>query len=352
VPPSSRRGFTLIELLVVIAIIAVLISLLLPAVQSAREAARRAQCSNNLKQIGLAIHNYHSSNDVFPVGNSLNPSSLNDPGQWASWSAQALMLNYLEQAPLYNAINYSFGPLGTYTAGTMSDQPGAVNTTVTHTIISSFLCPSDAFSGGGRQNINNYAASFGTTAHVMYTWKDAPGPPDYQQVPTGSTGLFAFNRPYGVRNCTDGTSNTVAYAEWLVGDGRGLQLGGANPASKYRGNLATGVDSSDDPGGNGPTALLDGFTNPQRVFNALQTCVQNFQSTNSINDMKGWRWGLGATAYSMFNVLQTPNDKQYPIGAAAPTSRPALARGPTPASASRQRATTPAGLTSCSATVA
>jgi len=314
VPPSSRRGFTLIELLVVIAIIAVLISLLLPAVQSAREAARRAQCSNNLKQIGLAIHNYHSSNDVFPVGNSLNPSSLNDPGQWASWSAQALMLNYLEQAPLYNAINYSFGPLGTYTAGTMSDQPGAVNTTVTHTIISSFLCPSDAFSGGGRQNINNYAASFGTTAHVMYTWKDAPGPPDYQQVPTGSTGLFAFNRPYGVRNCTDGTSNTVAYAEWLVGDGRGLQLGGANPASKYRGNLATGVDSSDDPGGNGPTALLDGFTNPQRVFNALQTCVQNFQSTNSINDMKGWRWGLGATAYSMFNTLQTPNDKQYPIG--------------------------------------
>src|SRR5271157_319813 len=108
----SRRGFTLIELLVVIAIIAVLISLLLPAVQSAREAARRAQCTNNLKQIGLAMHNYHTANNTFPPGTAASYNTQN-PGciAWMGWSAQALMLNYLEQAPLYNAANFSLDPI-------------------------------------------------------------------------------------------------------------------------------------------------------------------------------------------------------------------------------------------------
>ena len=93
----SRRGFTLIELLVVIAIIAVLIALLLPAVQSAREAARRAQCVNNLKQIGLAMHNYHSAVNSFPWG---------DGPWWIEWSAHTLLLPYIEQGPIYNAINF------------------------------------------------------------------------------------------------------------------------------------------------------------------------------------------------------------------------------------------------------
>ena len=100
--PVRRRGFTLIELLVVIAIIAVLISLLLPAVQSAREAARRAQCTNNLKQIGLALHNYHDTVGSFP------PGGISDTG-WAGtwWDWPAFILPQMEQAPLYNAINFS-----------------------------------------------------------------------------------------------------------------------------------------------------------------------------------------------------------------------------------------------------
>src|SRR4051812_45073776 len=109
---SRQRGFTLIELLVVIAIIAVLIALLLPAVQSAREAARRIQCTNTLKQIGLACHNYHDANNSFPMGGSKNnradaivPATYAD---YRGWSSLAAMLPFIEQAPLYNAINFVF----------------------------------------------------------------------------------------------------------------------------------------------------------------------------------------------------------------------------------------------------
>src|SRR5262249_46634729 len=113
----SRGGFTLIELLVVIAIIAVLIALLLPAVQSAREAARRAPCPNNLKQIGFAMHNSHTAYGTFPLGVSASNNTWNSANgcsaqvTWTGWSVHSMLLPYLEASPVYNSINFAFDPL-------------------------------------------------------------------------------------------------------------------------------------------------------------------------------------------------------------------------------------------------
>ena len=163
---DTRRGFTLIELLVVIAIIAVLIALLLPAVQSAREAARRAQCSNNLKQIGLGMHNYHTSLGTFPLGGGYNTYGPGYNIGWGTWSAQALMLGYIEQSPLYNGANFSWA---------VGMSPGwDINRTVSSSILNVFICPSDGISPipintsskscwQWSGSTNNYFASMGTT---------------------------------------------------------------------------------------------------------------------------------------------------------------------------------------------
>jgi len=314
---SKRRGFTLIELLVVIAIIAVLIALLLPAVQAAREAARRSPCVNNLKQIGLALHNYHSTNDSFPPGAAFQPQSSSggtqcangyDYAMWDSWSAQGMMLGYLEQRPIYNAANFSWSPQGTM------GQP--INITAVDRVLAVFLCPSDTNSGAGRQNINNYSACFGTTTGSLTGWTDNPPPPNgncYQK-PTGSSGAFTFGLSYGVRDFTDGTSNTVAYSEWLTGDGKGRYYGGFTPPSMYRANF---MMSSGVPG----PSVAEAYQNPANTMSQLQACnaiwntwKQTGGGTGQIGDIIGLRWAMGTEGFSMFNVLQTPNDSTFPFG--------------------------------------
>jgi prepilin-type N-terminal cleavage/methylation domain-containing protein len=227
-PPSSPRiGFTLIELLVVIAIIAVLIALLLPAVQSAREAARRAQCANNLKQIGLAMLNYHDVTGVFPTNfYGTYPPNWNIYF-YHSWLA--MMLPYIEQGPIYNSINFSV---------TNWD---AKNNTAYLTNIAVYECPSDpapSFSRYDRwdagstpaQNKGSKLSYYGNIGDndTEYSY-NPPYWPFYQSLPVARpecigiygtyTGIMArdggFYTTTAIRNITDGTSNTFAAGESL-----------------------------------------------------------------------------------------------------------------------------------------
>ena len=159
-----RRGFTLIELLVVIAIIGVLAGLLLPAVQAAREAARRAQCASNLKQIGLAMHNYNSAIGVFPPGRVR--SQVDHNGR--CYAAYAYLLPYLEQTSLYNATNFNLNPdnaPNSSVAGENGLQPE--NTTALYTNLNVLLCPSDPFvPRSDNKALVNYPLNTGTTFAV------------------------------------------------------------------------------------------------------------------------------------------------------------------------------------------
>ena len=217
----GKSGFTLIELLVVIAIIAVLIALLLPAVQSAREAARRAQCVNNLKQFGLALHNYEQACNALPFGKGGDYMSVIPSAPvYARWSTHSQLLGFMEQIPLYNAINFNLPPetpdaggmgmgMGIGMGITAYQDPNRENATVCRVMVSNFLCPSD--SAGSTLNWpggNNYVGNEGN-------WLcDA-----CEQYPPmiGNTGLP--RGPFYNRSCvrfsslTDGLSNTAFFCE-------------------------------------------------------------------------------------------------------------------------------------------
>jgi prepilin-type N-terminal cleavage/methylation domain-containing protein/prepilin-type processing-associated H-X9-DG protein len=193
-----NRGFTLIELLVVIAIIAILVALLLPAVQMVREAARRAQCTNNLKQIGLALANYHDAHGVLPFGLSgrvFPPTRPTNQGcEW--WGPLPLLLPHLEQRDIYNSLNFNIDTcLYTY-------QPLA-NFTATRQKIEVFVCPSDGYDveDSGGWAVTNYVPNFGT------------GWTEYNR----TDGVFYIISSTRYADIVDGTSHTAAFSERALG---------------------------------------------------------------------------------------------------------------------------------------
>jgi len=223
------RGFTLVELLVVIAIIGILLALLLPAVQMAREAARRAQCLNNLKQIGIALHAYHDTHDVFPISTTgAAPRGTGCGNGFYSWLA--MILPFVEQGNLYRSIDFNVGMMDTC-AFNSSDDYQVLTLSATHpnaraaaTIVQTYVCPSDSFDensvmGSARPAPGSYAGNVGWVSGTKGLDGTTPA------VNT-SNGFFGLANPAGrepwqvprvaMRDFTDGLSYTGAVAERLI----------------------------------------------------------------------------------------------------------------------------------------
>lgn len=242
--PSKRTGFTLIELLVVIAIIAILVSLLLPAVQQAREAARRTQCKNNMKQIGLALHNYLDVNRTFPPSFVSDISTGLDTAG-GEWSVHARLLPYLEQANLYQTADLSLSYEDAANGGIATQKVGA------------YLCPSEI---NDRQRTDDtgaavhYPVSYAFNGGTWRVWTNG--------TQSGGDGAFYPNSKLSTRDFTDGTTNTLCFGEVKAftaynRDSDSLPTGSAAPATATEVSLIISGGGS-NKANSGHTEWVDG----------------------------------------------------------------------------------------------
>jgi prepilin-type N-terminal cleavage/methylation domain-containing protein/prepilin-type processing-associated H-X9-DG protein len=282
---KRSTGFTLIELLVVIAIIAVLISLLLPAVQSAREAARRSQCTNNLKQIGIACHNYLAAFQLLPFGKGAG-YTVSVPGTkaYARWSAHSQLLMFIEQGNLFNSINFNLAPETPGMAGDVAFMPpfqnaNRENATACRTQVATFICPSDAgpfvpdWSGG-----NSYLGN-------MQSWACDIGESNPSQVAPNEVprGIFYYLSGVKLAQITDGTSNTAFFSEKIRGKGT------RDADARSDSMITTATTTLDD------TYLMCQTTNP-----ALPTTLR-------LTHVQGASWVMGEMCCTLYNHVTTPN---------------------------------------------
>ncbi len=271
----STPGFTLIELLVSLSIIALLIGLLLPAVQAAREAARRTQCLNNLRQMGLALQNYAGVHTTFPymnVGFGRAPGGGN--AGIGHYSAHSSLLPFLDEIPLYAALNFDVPTAAEAAAGLSSNHdPHPANHTVAATVVASFLCPSDPEQKGGPWAGTNYRANIGTLIDVQ------PGRAAPRE---GVNGAFVPIDTLAPSNFRDGLSQTVAFGE----KPRGLSGGRFRPFVGY------GLDSM----------LL--YTNKEELIAICRSLPA--EPTRFENEV-GSRWLQPYMKYTFYNHNAGPN---------------------------------------------
>ena len=255
-----RRGFTLIELLVVIAIIAVLIALLLPAVQAAREAARRMQCVNNLKQLGLAVMNYESTNSVLPPQQTMVIVGNAQPTSYTSWGVSARLAPYMEMGPMYNAMNFSLK---------YSD---VTNTTVSYLQVKYLLCPSETNiqpPTGSLFGVSNYGWSVGD----WYVFGGGGAIPNRS--------AFCVNTSRPLAAFTDGLSNTVLAAEVKANQ----------PLYKSCSTPSTITPTSYPDPNSSPAFVTANYTNGCKA------------------DTGHVKWSIGSACYDGFTTALAPNYK-------------------------------------------
>lgn len=255
----NLRGFTLVELLVVIAIIGVLVGLTLPAVQAAREAARRMSCMNNMRQVGIAIHNHYSALRALPSGSIAkeNPTDASTPWTFYRWSALALLSPYLENTAAYNVLDLSLPLYGSNFAITPQNLDGV------QVVVPTFLCPSDS-----GQRLHD---RFGPTNYAFNAGTGIGG-----GTPIETDGAFFVNSRIRLADVTDGTTNTIALSESILG-----QRGSTNTRSDISYRFAFAAPLTDSAC---RSAFLWNYTEP-----------------------RGFSWANGEYRNGLYNHYYPPN---------------------------------------------
>jgi len=291
-------------LLVVIAIIAVLIGLLLPAVQAAREAARRAQCVNNLKQIGIALHNYHDAAQAFPPGR-MNPylGFRNGVGGlcWRGGLAvHVFILPFMEQTNMANAFNFSMSRIRLVPPlGTTGPPDCAANMTVGLTQLAAWLCPSDINPQSAGNPVNNYRYNMGATICQSSAWTDDgadenPWTARCSAEISGPRGGMFTDRTTSIATATDGTSNTAAFSERMLGS---LGTGAPNQADVQTGPVLRDIPSTANYN---TDAMVTGCISGQVPPGTALDPFYGIGGGSSVN---------GEMQSTMYNHLLPPNSK-------------------------------------------